>query len=165
MRIIFSGFALCIMFSGYAKAQNETKGFEKVFDIIGAPRVFNSSFDKLIRQFDGLCNKSARVGKDQYKYGNVECIKEVDVNKFTISGSENTSIGFIKASFTGADKCIYMKKILTKNFGKPNRITSECVLDWNLKPLKSGGPQRYVGFEASKEDNVVYFSIGEEQGP
>lgn len=57
------------------------------------------------------------------------------------------------------------KKTLTKNFGKPSKVSSECALKWKLAPLKKGGPHRYVGFETSKEENKIYFSIGEEQGP
>lgn len=149
--------------STLSQAQNESKPFEKVFGVIASSDIFKLSSERLMEKLDGLCKPSTRTGKEQYKFGNTECVKEVDVQKFTISSDRN--IGMISVSFTGIDKCTYIKKELMKNFGKPSVITNECTLDWKLKSSKKGGALRYVGFETSKEDGLIYFSIGEEQGP
>ncbi len=50
-------------------------------------------------------------------------------------------------------------------FGKPSAVTGECSMTWNIKPVSKGGPQRYASFQATTDDDTVYFTIGAEQGP
>ena len=154
---------LCLLFAFSAlHVHAETTPFEKVFDAISSPRVFDMSFAKILAPLDGLCKKSTRTGVDLIKNGNVECVKNTDVESLTISGSETPTVSMIQASFTGADKCEAVKKILTERFGKPGKTDNACDMSWNLKSLKKGGPRRVVSMEAAKDK--IYFSYGEEQG-
>ncbi|MFZ6655044.1 hypothetical protein [Undibacterium sp. TJN19] len=154
---------LCLLFAFPAlHAHAETSPFEQVFDAISNPRVFDMSFSKILAPLNGLCKKSTRTGVDLIKNGNVECTKNTDVESLTISGSETPTVSMIQASFTGADKCEAMKKILVERFGKPGKTSGACDVSWNLKPLKKGGPRRVAGIEAAKDK--IYFSYAEEQG-
>ncbi|TCV87337.1 hypothetical protein [Sulfurirhabdus autotrophica] len=108
MKRFLTVLAAFIMFNTQVSCNDDQTSFEKVFDVIGSQQVFLSSFDQLMQQLNGLCTKSSRATKVQYKYGNIECTKDVGADSFSISGGNY--IGFIQTSFVGADKCSYAKK-------------------------------------------------------
>lgn len=162
---IVCAFAFFIFFNTGSVAQITPTPFEEVFNVISSQQVFVTSFDKFLFQLGALCKQSTRTNKEQIKLGNVECVKDVNVDSFSVSTSGDGHISFIQASFFGVDKAVMMEKKLTATFGKVSKVKSENIRNWILKPLKKGGAQRYVNFEISKEDGVVYFQIGENQGP
>lgn len=158
--------ACCILFFvGHplrAQALDHGK-FERLFNIISSPKIFNLSFNKFVAKLDPFCSLSTLPAKQQYKSGNITCVSVLKIDSFTVSGGEN--IGFVNASFDAGDRCQYIKKILVHNFGQPTKKSGECTMDWNLKAARNGGAQRKVGMEFSKSDNKIYFSIAEDQGP
>jgi hypothetical protein len=139
--------------------------FERVFSVVSSPQIFVASFDKFLLQLNGLCKQSTRSNREQIKLGNVECVNDVGVDSFSVSTSGDGHIGFIQASFFGVDKANFIEKRLSENFGKASKMKYENQQKWTLKTSKKGGAQRYVNFEISKEDGIVYFQIGENQGP
>ncbi len=143
--------------------ENDAGQFEQVLSVIAAPNVFSLSVEQMQQKLNGLCSKSTLPDSERLKHGNMVCVKDVGVDLLTISGGRN--IGLISAIFSRSSDCDFIRKTLVANFGKPNKVTSECAVDWDLKPLKKGGPQRHVGFEVDKKENKTYLSIGEDQGP
>jgi hypothetical protein len=157
-------FYLCLVTCISAKAQNEVVPFQDVFDVLSTPQIYASTWDKLLRQLQPWCVASIRSGLDLIEHGNIECRDVVNAESITVSSGSDRRVSMIAASFEGAAKCTYMKKKLTKNFGKPTTTKGECGLTWRVTTPK-GKPQRYVNMESSPQDDKVYFSIGEEQGP
>lgn len=146
---------------GYA---NAVIPFQRVFDKIATSKIFDATWDTLLAQLQPYCVASTRTEVEQYKYGNIDCREAVDAYSFTASSYGKGRIGMLKATFHGIGKCADIKKTLIRNFGNPTITKSACNLEWRLGHSK-GNPQRYVGIEASEDENKIYFSIGEEQGP
>jgi hypothetical protein len=139
--------------------------FEQVFSVVSSPQIFVASVDKFLLQLNGLCKQSTRSNREQIKLGNIECVNDVGVDSFSVSTSGDGHVGFIQVSFFGIDKVNFIEKRLSENFGKASKMKYENQQKWTLKPSKKGGVQRYVNLEISKEDGIVYFQIGENQGP
>jgi hypothetical protein len=160
-KLIFSVFVQFFV-ANFANAQNPSEQFEKIISIIGSDRIFNYSYDQIIQQLDGVCKKSTRPDD---RAGNVECVEAADVKKFNIVGSGDPKVTMINVSFVGADKCTYFKDFLTKKFGKPKSVKSNCEMDWVIKSKGKGLPRRYIGFQSVPSKDKTLFEIGEEQGP
>lgn len=155
---------LCMTSFQGARAEDSGTPFEKVFGVIAQPKIYSTTWSTLLRRLDPLCDESTRAGLESIKKGNVECINLVGATSFTVTIGERDRILMIAASFEGAANCAYMKKTLTRNFGKPTATSSECNHRWWLR-TPEGRPLRFVGMGASTQKNEAYFSIGVEQGP
>ncbi|WP_332856641.1 hypothetical protein [Duganella sp. S19_KUP01_CR8] len=156
---------LCLAISACAQAQSEPTPAEHVFDVIASPKLFTSNWKQAMQQLAPWCKPSTRPEREQLKRGNVECGEKVKTDSFAMSPEMGGNIELVQASFIGAANCAYVKKILTRNFGKPSTVKGECSMTWNIKPASKGGPQRYASFEASTVDDMLDFTIGVEQGP
>ena len=165
MKTSYAVLGLCLAISACAQAQNEQTPVEHVFDVIASPKLFTSNWKQAMQQLAPLCKPSTRPEREQIKRGNVECGDNVKADSFEMSPEMGGNIVLVQASFAGAANCAYVKKILTRNFGKPSTVKGECDMAWKIKPASKGGPQRYASFEASTTDDKVYYTLGVEQGP
>jgi hypothetical protein len=156
---------LCLTISACAQAQSEHSAAEHVFDVIASPQLYTSTSAQVMQQLAPLCKPSTRPEREQLKRGNVECGEKVRAEMFAMLPETGGNVEMVQATFGGAANCAYVKKILTKNFGKPSTVNGECDVTWKLKPATKGGAQRYVSFEASTVDDKLYYTISVEQGP
>lgn len=154
----------CVACFSNVSAEEQLTPFEQVFNVIAEPKIYVTTWERLLRRLEPLCEESTRSGLELIKKGNVECLNFVRATSFTVTVGASDRIVMIAASFGGAENCSYMKKMLIKNFGKPTTMKGKCDLRWWLRTPK-GQPQRFVGMGVSAPDDEVYFSIGVEQGP
>ncbi len=117
-----------------------------------------------MKQLDTLCKPNMRKDSNIPKDGNVECGKDTGIKEMDVTGTATPAVTIITSTFAGMDRCDYMRKTLTKQYGKPRDSTGECTANWNVKPGKNGR-KKSVGIEKSKDGTVVFFSMDEEQGP
>ena len=157
--ILFLTISVC------AQAQSEPTPAEHVFDVIASPKLYTTTWAQAMQQLTPWCKPSTRPQREQLKRGNVECGEKVRAESFAMSPETGGNVELVQATFGGAANCAYVKKILTRNFGKPTTVKGECDMAWKLKPATKGGPQRYASFEASTADDKVYYTLGVEQGP
>jgi hypothetical protein len=165
MKKIVAILGLCLTISACAQAQSEQSAAEHVFDVIASPKLYTSTWAQVMQQLAPSCKPSTRPEREQLKRGNVECGEKVRAEMFAMSPETGGNVELVQATFGGAANCAYVKKILTKNFGKPSTVKGECDVAWKLKPATKGGAQRYVSFEASTADDKLYYTLGVEQGP
>lgn len=165
MKTSYAILGLCLAISARAQGQNEQPSVQHVLDVIASPKLFTSNWKQAMQQLAPWCKPSTRPEPEQRKRGNVECAENVMVDNFAMSPVIGGNIELVQASFIGGANCAYVKKILTRNFGKPSTVKGECSMTWNIKSASKGGPQRYASFEASTVDDLLDFTIGVEQGP
>lgn len=165
MKTSYAILGLCLAISACAQAQSEPTPAEHVFDVLASPKLFTSNWKQAMQQLAPWCKPSTRPEREQIKRGNVECGENVKADSFAMSPEMGGNIELVQASFGGAANCAYVKKILTRNFGKPSKVKGECDVAWKIKPASKGGPQRYVSFQATTDDDKLYYTLGVEQGP
>lgn len=118
---------------GHARAENEPTQFQAVFDVVAAPQIYTSTRDNLLRQMHTLCMASSRSELELMEHGNVECRDAVGAASITISSAGDGRVSMIAASFNDVAKCSYMKRKLTKNFGRPKTATGACLRKWRVR--------------------------------
>ncbi|MES2164904.1 MAG: hypothetical protein V4476_27440 [Pseudomonadota bacterium] len=165
MKTSYAILGLCLAINACcAQAQSEQTPVEHVFEVIASPKLFTSNWKQAMQQLAPWCKPSTRPEREQIKRGNVECGENVKADSFAMSPEIGGNIELVQASFIGAANCAYVKKILTRNFGKPSTVKGVCDMAWKIKPASKGGPQRYASFQATTDD-TVYYTLGVEQGP
>ena len=127
--------------------------FQKVLDVLADRHVLDESLDATLARLGGLCRRSAKPDKAQYKNGNVECDPSVGIDSLQISDP-------LDITFHGKENGDYAKALLLKNFGAhPGHVKQ--TLKWRPKMEKKDPGQVYAEFEEGKEGRI-YVTIGSE---
>lgn len=147
-----------------ASAQKEPNPeFKKVFDSISAKDALSLPFRTHLKNMSPLCTERAASDPGFDRLGNVRCEKKTDVTTFNMVGSESPVVTMLDATVTGVDKCAYMRTRLVQLYGKPAESKGNCDGNWVVK--RKGKPIVHIAIEEDVQENLIYFSNQEEQGP
>lgn len=148
----------------HAQVQQPSPEFRAVFATISSDKILKTSYATVMKQLHGLCLKRQGSDQESLEKGNVACADATAVDRLDLSATDDPALSIVQSSFRGKEKCAYMKAELTKLYGKPVSAKGNCDSQWRPKVAK-GKPAQIVGIEASKNDDIVYFTYEEEQGP
>jgi hypothetical protein len=151
--------ALLVTLAPSAVAQESKTPFQKVFDVVSAPKILHRSFKAILGDLKGLCKKTTRPEADQVKNGNVDCVPEAGIDSIALIGEADTEIDRVEVQFHGDDKNAYAKSVLLKNFGAHPEFRNSA-LNWRPKKQKKSDAQSYVALEIDK--TATYVTIGNE---
>lgn len=143
-----------------AQAPADTAKFDKMFAVISTDKIYATTFPALIKQLDGMCKPIKKAASDRTLW-NVECEKNTRVKGMQVSPLIQAPVSTILVEFDAVDKCEYMRKILTKKYGKPSSTTAPCHASWAVKAGKDGN-KRTASLEPGK-DHTVYFEMTEDE--